>query len=274
MTEKELRQQVVSKFKEYKGATKGSSKHKALIDTYNTITPLPAGYKMTYTDAWCAATVSAIGFLCGLQDYIFPECSCSRMIELYKKVGRWKEDDKYTPEIGDLIMYDWEDSKTDYATTDNTGAPDHVGMIIAISGTSMTVLEGNMGTPRQVGTRAMKMNGRYIRGYCLPDYKTAASALTKQNTKPTTSTTTDASTTPITYKRPTIRVPVLCKGHKGTSVLVLQHLLAARGLSTNGLDGDFGSGTLEALKTFQKSAGLSPSGVATEATWRALIEKE
>lgn len=268
MTEKELRQQVVDKFKEYKGAQKGGTKHKYLIDTYNSITPLPAGYKMSYTDAWCAATVSAIGYLCGLQDYILPECSCSRMIEKYKAAGRWEENDAYTPRIGDLIMYDWEDGKSNYATTDNIGAPDHVGMVVAISGKSMTVLEGNMGTPRQVGTRAMTVNGRYIRGYCLPDYKTAASALSKQ------SGTTSSSTSIVTYKRPTICVPVLCKGHKGTSVLVLQHLLAARGLSTNGLDGDFGSGTLEALKTFQKSAGLSPSGVATEATWRALIEKE
>lgn len=118
----------------------------------------------------------------------------------------------------------------------------------------------------------MTVNGRYIRGYCLPDYKAAASALSKQST--TTSPTTSPSISAVTYKRPTIRVPVLCKGHKGTSVLILQHLLTARGLSTNGLDGDFGSGTLEALKTFQKSVGLSPSGVATEATWRALIEKE
>lgn len=272
MTEKELRQQVVDKFKEYKGAQKGGTKHKYLIDTYNSITPLPAGYKMSYTDAWCAATVSAIGYLCGLQDYIFPECSCSRMIELYKKAGRWEENDAYTPRIGDLIMYDWEDSRSNYATTNNTGAPDHVGMIVTINGTFMTVLEGNMGTPRQVGTRSMTVNGRYIRGYCLPDYKAAASARSKQST--TTSPTTSPSISAVTYKRPTIRVPVLCKGHKGTSVLILQHLLTARGLSTNGLDGDFGSGTLEALKTFQKSAGLSPSGVATEATWRALIEKE
>lgn len=269
MTEKELRKQVVDKFREYKGAQKGGAKHKYLIDTYNSITPLPRGYKMTYTDAWCAATVSAIGYLCGLQDYIFPECSCSQMIKLYKKAGRWEENDAYIPQIGDLIIYDWEDGKSNYSTTDNTGAPDHVGMIIAINGTLMTVLEGNMGTPRQVGIRNMIMNGRYIRGYCLPDYKTAASVLSKQNTSPTT-----PSTGIVTYKRPTIRVPILCKGHRGTSVLILQHLLAARGLSTNGLDGDFGSGTLKALKTFQKSAGLSQSGVATEATWRALIEKE
>ena len=129
-----------------------------------------------------------------------------------------------------------------------------------------------MGTPRQVGTRSMTVNGRYIRGYCLPDYKAAASVLSKQNT--TTSPSTTPSTGIVTYKRPSIRVPILCKGHRGTSVLILQHLLAVRGLSTNGLDGDFGPGTLEALKTFQKSVGLSPSGVATEETWRALIEKE
>ena len=97
MTEKELRQRVVDKFREYKGAQKGGAKHKYLIDTYNSITPLPRGYKMTYTDAWCAATVSAIGYLCGLQDYIFPECSCSQMIKLYKKAGRWEENDAYTP---------------------------------------------------------------------------------------------------------------------------------------------------------------------------------
>ena len=47
-------------------------------------------------------------------------------------------------------------------------------MVVGVSGTTITVVEGNMGSPSHVGTRKIPVNGRYIRGYCCPDYASMA----------------------------------------------------------------------------------------------------
>lgn len=171
MTEQQLRQSVVNVMRSWLGWSESNGKFKAIIDLYNRQNPLPAGYRMKYTDEWCAATVTAAGMQAGLEDIIFGECSCSRMVELYRKAGRWMEDDAYTPQIGDIVMYRWDDG-ANYATTDNTSSPNHVGMVAGVNGRVLTIIEGNKG--REVATRSLFVNGRYIRGYCLPDYKSRA----------------------------------------------------------------------------------------------------
>lgn len=153
------------------GWSEANGKYKQIIDLYNTQRPLPRGYAVQYDDEWCATTVTAAGMAAGLHDIIFGECSCSRMVELYKAAGRWQERDDYVPDIGDIIMYYWKDGK-DYATTDCTAAPNHVGFVLARTGTVLTIGEGNKGAA--VATRPMQINGRYIRGYCLPDYASKA----------------------------------------------------------------------------------------------------
>lgn len=123
MTENEIRQKVVATAKKYIGCNEQDGSHKKFIDRYNAFQPLPRNHKMTYNAAWCATFVSAIAIECGLTD-IFPvECGCGYMISLYKKLGRWREDENYTPKAGDVIFYDWQDG-ADYATTDNTGSPE------------------------------------------------------------------------------------------------------------------------------------------------------
>ena len=139
MTELELRQKVVNTAKAWLGAKESDGSFKPIIDLYNTINPLPVGYKVKYTDEWCATYVSAVGFKAGLKGIILPECSCSRMIALYKAKGRWQEKDSYRPSIGDIVMYDWQDG-TNYATTDNTGNPDHVGIVAGINGDTITII--------------------------------------------------------------------------------------------------------------------------------------
>lgn len=153
------------------GWSEANGKYKQIIDLYNTQDPLPRDYAVQYDDEWCAATVTAAGIAAGLQDIILGECSCSRMVELYKAAGRWQERDDYVPDIGDIIMYYWKDGK-DYAATDCTAAPNHVGFVGARTGTVLTIYEGNKG--EAVATRPMQINGRYIRGYCLPDYASKA----------------------------------------------------------------------------------------------------
>lgn len=173
-TEKELRHKVVNIMKGWLGWSEVNGKFKAIIDLYNTQKPLPVGHKMKYTDEWCAATVTAAGMQAGLSDIILGECSCSRMIALYKAKGRWMEDDAYRPDIGDILMYCWKDGDN-YATTDQTANPNHVGFVGAVNSNTMTIYEGNKG--EAVATRTVPINGRYIRGYCLPDYASKATTI-------------------------------------------------------------------------------------------------
>ena len=58
MSKSQLRQKFVNEAIKYVGVKEGSAKHKYIIDTYNKIVPLPSGYKVKYTDAWCATFVS------------------------------------------------------------------------------------------------------------------------------------------------------------------------------------------------------------------------
>ena len=170
MTELELRQKAVAQFKKWLGYSEADGRYKKIVDLYNAIRPLPVGYTLQYSDEWCAATVSAVGQALGMTDVILPECSCPRMIELYDERGQWIEDDAYAPQIGDIIMYDWQDT----GAGDNRGNPDHVGMVAAVNGTTLTIIEGNNGNA--VAYQTLQVNGRYIRGYCLPDYASKATS--------------------------------------------------------------------------------------------------
>jgi lysozyme len=86
------------------------------------------------------------------------------MIELFKKLGEWIENDAYVPKPGDIIFYDWQDS----GSGDNTGWPDHVGIVEAVSGSTITVIEGNKSD--SVSRRTLQVGGKYIRGYGVPKY--------------------------------------------------------------------------------------------------------
>lgn len=140
--------------------------HADIIDLYNRQDPLPRAWRMRMIDDWCAATCTAVSVKLGYLDIMPGECSVGQMMALYQGLGRWVEDDAYTPIPGDLICYDWQDD----GVADNLGWPDHVGMVVDVSGTTITVVEGNM-SGGVVGTRYISINARYIRGYCCPDYE-------------------------------------------------------------------------------------------------------
>lgn len=170
MNELQLRQQIVNTATAYLGCKESNGTHRQIIDIYNSHTPRARGYKVTYTDAWCATFVSAMAIKLDHTDIMPTECSCTKMIELYKKIGRWHEGDNYRPQPGDLIMYDWNDT----GRGENTGTPEHVGLVVSVTGDTVKVIEGNYGNA--VKYRELKVNGRYIRGYCLPDYASKATA--------------------------------------------------------------------------------------------------
>lgn len=182
MTEAEVRQKVVSIMQGWVGLKRSNRSHAPIIDTYNAHKPLPRGYKVSYTDAYCATTVSAAAIKAGYTDVMPIECSCAKLIEQAKSMGIWQENDAYVPSPADLILYDWQDG-ANFGTTDNKGAPDHVGMVEKIRNNTITIIEGNM-SGGVVGRRTITVNGRYIRGYICPNYASKATATDSKPVKP------------------------------------------------------------------------------------------
>ena len=180
-TADEIRARVVKRAQSWYGCKEADGSHKPIIDLYNSQSPLPVGYKVKYTDAWCDTYASAVAVAEKLTDIIPTECGCGRHIALFQKIGRWVENDAYVPKPGDYIFYDWDDN----GVGDNTGAPDHVGIVVSVSGNTIRVIEGNMSNA--VGYRNIAVNARYIRGYGCPDYDSKATA-TGGGTAPTTPT--------------------------------------------------------------------------------------
>ena len=172
MTENELRQKVVSTALAWLGTKENTAKHLEMLAIYNNQKPLPRGWKMKVADFWCAAFVSTVSLQCGLRDIMPTECGCPGMVRLYQELGRWVEDDTYIPSPGDVVFYDWQDSATNYATTDNVGHPDHVGIVLDCDGKKMTIIEGN--NANAVNKRVLAVNDRFIRGYGIPDFASRA----------------------------------------------------------------------------------------------------
>lgn len=160
------REKFVETAASFIGCMEADGSFRKIIDYYNQHKP-SGKYRMSYTDPWCAAFVSAIALMCDLQDIIPIEVSCPQMIVMFQRLGAWVENDAYTPSAGDVVFYDWDDN----GVGDNTGTSDHVGIVRSVSGSTFTVVEGNMSDA--VGQRRMSINGRYIRGFGVPKFSTA-----------------------------------------------------------------------------------------------------
>ena len=164
MTETEARALFANAAKSYLGYSESSGKHRQIIDLYNSKSPLPRNYKVTYTDAWCATFVSAVAIKCNMANIIPRECSCYYQVEAFQKMERWCENDAYCPKSGDIIYYDWQDS----GKGDDTGVPNHVGIVESVIGGVITVIEGNKND--SVERRKIAVDGTCIRGYGLPNF--------------------------------------------------------------------------------------------------------
>lgn len=243
-----MRNKIVKQAQAWVGRNEKDGTHKLIIDTYNKIKPLPRGYKVRYTDEWCATFASAVAYACGALDVVPAECSCSKMIEGFKKLGSWEEKDSYVPAPGDFIFYDWQDT----GKGENTGSVEHVGIVEKVQNGTITVIEGNKG--EAVSRRTLAVNGRYIRGFGKPKYKTIEVKNTVE-----------------------IEMNVLRKGSTGEQVKTLQRLLSALGYKmkdgwrTYGVDGSFGNATYNAVIKYQKAKGLSADGIVGANTWNKLL---
>lgn len=145
------------------GYSESDGRFRQIIDLYNSVSPLPRGYKVRYTDEWCDTTVSAAGIKAGCSDLIGRECSCTAHIRILKEKGIWIEDGSITPQPGDIIFYNWSDS-----TQPNDGDVDHVGIVERVSGGYITAIEGNRHS--EVARRMIPVGWGYIRGFGRPKY--------------------------------------------------------------------------------------------------------
>ena len=166
--EEALRLQVVSTAEKWLGCRESDGSHQAIIDLYNSHTPLARGYTVTYKDSWCATFCSAAAIELELTQIIPTECGCEMQIELFSSLGRWVEDDGYVPLPGDLIYY----SSLDNGLGDCDDWSDHVGIVVGTWGPLIKVIEGNY--KDQVKYRILPVNSKGIRGYGIPDYESIA----------------------------------------------------------------------------------------------------
>lgn len=156
--------EVVKQAVSWLGRSESDGSHKSIIDVYNSQKPLPRGYKVKYTDAWCAAFVSAVFVQLDYKNLMGMECSCPKMVTKCKNLGIFIEDESITPELGDIVFYDWEDN----GYGDNMGSPNHVGIVVDVDGGRFVVVEGNYnGAVRE---RTVEVNAARLRGFARPKY--------------------------------------------------------------------------------------------------------
>lgn len=179
---------------------------------------------------------------------------CGYSAQYYKDAGRFHK----TPKVGDQIFF-WNASKTKVA---------HTGIVIDVDNTYVYTIEGNTsGTSGVVANgggvfeKKYKLNYARIYGYGRPRYDEEE----PQKNEPVK----------VENKREvcTVEVKQLKKGDKNAAVKALQMLLIGNGISCGryGADGDFGTSTLTAVKTYQKKKGLEQDGVVGQATWNKLL---
>ena len=245
------RSKIVAQAQAWVGLKESDGSFTKIIDIYNSHKPIARNYKLKLTDAWCAGTASALAIACGATDIIPTEVSCGKLIELAKAKGIWIENDAYTPAPGDFILYDWGDS----GKGDNKGWPDHIGIVEKVVGNNITVIEGNY--KNAVSRRMIAVNGKLIRGYIVPKYD--------EEIKPEETTKTEGVCK--------MELQVLKKGAKGSNVKAMQTLLIGYGYFCGGYgpDGDFGSGTESALRSYQNAKGLTADGICGAKTWSKLL---
>ena len=151
----------------YLGITEGGMEHLQILRDYNRLADteggLPRGHKAVQSDDWCAIFAAGQAHALGLTDVYPMECSCSKIIEIAKKMGIWIESDSYIPAPGDWVLYAWKGVDGQ----ENELAPNHIGTIYHSDGEIMLAVEGNKGD--KVDTRALTVGDKRIRGFVHPD---------------------------------------------------------------------------------------------------------
>ena len=162
----------------------------------------------------------------------------------FKNNGQWHT----TPKVGDIIYFR------------NSSRICHVGIVRDVDGSNVYTIEGNTSSGTAVVANGGGVFKKYyslgnsrIAGYGRPNYSKSSST--------TSSGGSSGSSSKKTIPTLAACSPMLKKGSKGTQVKYLQKDLNYVMKSGLAVDGDFGSKTQSALKSFQKKYGLEVDGI-------------
>lgn len=148
------------------GYSESNGKYKEILKVYNAHKPLARGTKIKNTDHWCDCFVSACAIKAGAVDLIGTEIGCEKHVAIFKKKGIWIEDGKIKPQVGDIILFNWNDN-----TQPNDGQSDHIGIVEQVYGNTIVCIEGNLNDA--VARRTINVGWGYIRGFARPKYAAA-----------------------------------------------------------------------------------------------------
>lgn len=197
------------------------------------------------TTAWCVIFLWWCFKQAGTSSLFYggKKCaSCSVLMGWAKSNKQWITKG-YRP--GDLLLYDW----------NGDGKPEHIGICTAVSGSTLTAIEGNTAVGNdsnggQVMERTRKVS--QVLGAVRPKYETASGA---------TATKTEDND---------VKIPVIKKGSKGAMVKATQILLNGYGYNCGTADGDFGAKTDAAVRKYQAAKKLTVDGEVGEKTFCSL----
>ena len=193
---------------------------------------------------WCCAFVWWVFKQAKSSDLFYggkKTASCTTLMNFYKSKGQLSK----TPKVGSLVFYNW--GKGSLAR--------HIGIVSEVkSNSSFTAIEGNTAVGNDSNGGEVMVRNRTVSqtlGFAYP-YEDG---------------------TPTKEGGCNVELKTLKKGSVGNSVKALQLLLIGNGCSCGsaGADGDFGNGTLTAVKRFQSAKGLAADGIVGAKTWAKLL---
>ena len=199
---------VLDLAEQYIGCNEADGSHRQIIDGYNAHTPRARGYVVQYWDSWCDTFVSFIFIKLDAVDLIGgTECGVEEHVKLFKKAGIWIEDGTITPQRGDIIVYNW-----DQSSQPNDGYADHIGFVESVGGGKIVTIEGNYNNAVQ--RRVLNVGNGNIRGYARPKYGKASARPVKDgnDTQPTNSIPTPSNTLESPSKTPKWVGKATCNG--------------------------------------------------------------
>lgn len=192
---------------------------------------------------------------------------CSTSAQYYKNNGAWF----MTPEVGDQVFF--------YSG----GGINHTGLVETVSGGYFTTIEGN--SSDMVTRRSYYVGNSYVAGFGRPNWNvvqfydsnnnSSSNNNQSSNTNNNSSSNSNSSSNNTTPSASGANFyPLITRGSsKKVAVRAMQQLLIKRGFNCGGwgTDGDFGWGTLQSLRDFQRTKELAVDGECGTFCWCCLI---
>ena len=168
---------------------------------------------------------------------------CRTSASFFKANNAWY----HSPELGDVIFF--------YSA----GDINHQGIVTAVSGNTVTTVEGN--SSDMVARRTYRTGNKSIAGYGRPKWSLAAQDQSAELTSPSGDVSSENGL-----------ITTLKKGMIGDAVKALQQKLISLGYSCGPYkdDGEYGTDTMKAVTQFQEDHGLTVTGEVDAKTLAAL----